>query len=169
MCQQMIDPQEITSHQEKCDRKPMLCKYCENTWPLVEFERHMASCGARTKPCTICHKNIMLKEFDEHSGRCERRREERAEVSQDQMRERVQRRQSRGGEGRERQNSTSNHREPIKPTSINKIIKPASFKPSNIIGPEIIKAAIDPIPISIRLAMKNRDREQPRVPLKSKN
>jgi len=42
----------------------------------------------------------MLKDFDEHSGRCERRREERAEVSQDQMRERAQRRVSRGGEGR---------------------------------------------------------------------
>ena len=85
------------------------------------------------------------------------------------MRERLQRRQSRGGGERERQNSTNNNRELTKPTSINKIIKPASFKPSNIIGPEVIKAAIDPIPISVRLAMKNKDRGQSRVPLMSKN
>lgn len=59
-------------------------------------------------------------------------------------------------------------REPIKSTSINKIIKPNNFKPSNIIGPEIIKPMIDPIPISIRLAMKNREKEA-RGPLKVKN
>jgi hypothetical protein len=58
-------------------------------------------------------------------------------------------------------------REPIKSTSVNKIIKPNVFKPSNIIGPEIIKPHIDPVPISIRMAIKAR--EQPRVPLKSKN
>jgi hypothetical protein len=44
----------------------------------------------------------------------------------------------------------------MKSNSINKIIKPNNFKPSSIIGPEIIKPMIDPIPISIRLAMKNR-------------
>jgi hypothetical protein len=108
----------------------------------------------------------MLKDFDDHSSKCERRREERAEVSQDQMRERAQRRNERGPV--ERQNSTNNIREqPPKSNSINKIVKPANFKPSNIIGPELIKPAIDPIPISVRLAMKNKD--QPRVPLKSKN
>ena len=42
------------------------------------------------------------------------------------------------------------------------------FKPSAIIGPEVIKAPIDPVPISVRLAMKNRE-GQPRPPLKSKN
>jgi hypothetical protein len=84
------------------------------------------------------------------------------------MRERGHRRHERNNGERERQNSTNNCREPIKSASINKIIKPNSFKPSNIIGPEIIKAAIDPIPLSIRLAMKNKE-SQPRVPLKSKN
>ena len=42
------------------------------------------------------------------------------------------------------------------------------FKPSAIIGPEVIKAPIDPVPISVRLAMKQRE-NQPRPPLKSKN
>jgi len=60
-------------------------------------------------------------------------------------------------------------RDNIKSTSVNKIIKPNNFKPSNIIGPEIIRAAIDPIPISIRIALKNKEIQQPRLPLKSKN
>jgi hypothetical protein len=71
------------------------------------------------------------------------------------MRDRANRRNERNGE-RERQNSTNNMREPIKSNSINKIIKPNTFKPSNMIGPEVIKAAIDPVPISVRLAIKNR-------------
>ena len=66
-------------------------------------------------------------------------------------------------------NSINNCREPIKSTSINKILKPGSYKPSNIIGPEMIKATIDPIPISVRLAIKNKESQQPRIPLKSKN
>lgn len=168
MCKQMIDPQEAQIHKDNCPKKPMVCKYCENSWPQSEYMKHLDSCGARTKPCLICHKNIMLKDFEEHSGRCERRREERAEVSQDQMRERANRRNERAGGERERQSSTNHIREhPIKSNSINKIVKPASFKPSNIIGPEIIKAAIDPVPISVRIAMKNKD--LPRMPLKSKN
>ena len=36
----------------------------------------------------------MLKDYEEHVGRCDRRREERAEVSQDQMRERGNNRRS---------------------------------------------------------------------------
>ena len=48
-------------------------------------------------------------------------------------------------------------------------MKPNSYKPSNMIGPELIKSTIDPIPISVRIAMKNREAQQPRVPLKSKN
>jgi hypothetical protein len=59
-------------------------------------------------------------------------------------------------------------REPTKSNSMNKIIKPNAFKPSNIIGPEAIKPPIDPVPISVRLAMKNREPQQ-RPPLKSKN
>lgn len=72
------------------------------------------------------------------------------------MRERGNRRNERANGERERQNSTNNMRQPMKSNSINKIIKPNNFKPSSIIGPEIIKPMIDPIPISIRLAMKNR-------------
>jgi hypothetical protein len=110
----------------------------------------------------------MLKDWDEHAGRCERRREERAEVSQDHQ-YRGHRRNDRGNGERERQNSTNNVREPTKSTSVNKIIKPNVFKPSNIIGPEIIKAAVDPVPISVRIALNLKNREQPRFPLKSKN
>lgn len=36
-----------------------------------------------------------------------------------------------------------------------------------MIGPESIKPIIDPVPISIRLAMKGKD--QNRIPLKNKN
>jgi hypothetical protein len=54
-------------------------------------------------------------------------------------------------------------------SSINKIIKPNVFKPSNIIGPEIIKPPVDPVPISVRIAIKNKEALQPRPPLKSKN
>lgn len=32
--------------------------------------------------------------------------------------------------------------------------KPGKIKPSHMIGPETIKPVIDPVPISIRLAMK---------------
>lgn len=60
-------------------------------------------------------------------------------------------------------------REPIKSNSINKIIKPNVFKPSNIIGPEIIKPPVDPVPISVRIAIRNKEALQPRPPLKSKN
>jgi len=61
-------------------------------------------------------------------------------------------------------------REPCKSNSNNKIIRPNVFKPSNIIGPEIIRAVIDPVPISVRISLKNQNREiQPRIPLKSKN
>lgn len=168
LCTQMLMPELFKGHEEICPRKPIVCKYCENTWAQVEYAKHSEACGARTKPCLICHKNIMLKDFDEHSSRCERRREERAEVSQDQMRDRGNRRIERGAGERERQNSTNNMREPNKSNSMNKIIKPNSFKPSNIIGPEGIKPAIDPVPISIRLAMKNKEPQQ-RPPLKSKN
>lgn len=165
----MIEPEYFPGHEAVCPRKPMTCKFCENTWPQIEFPKHVESCGARTKPCLICHKNIMLKDFEEHSGKCERRREERAEVSQDQMRDRGNRRIDRGNGERERQNSTNNMREqPVKSNSINKIIKPNVFKPSNIIGPEGIRPAIDPIPISVRIALKNKE-QQPRPPLKSKN
>ena len=95
MCNQMIEPELFAGHDQICPRKPRTCKYCENNWPQIEYNKHVESCGARTKPCLVCHKNIMLKDFDDHSGRCERRREERAEVSQDQMRERGNRRNER--------------------------------------------------------------------------
>jgi hypothetical protein len=36
-----------------------------------------------------------------------------------------------------------------------------------MIGPEVIKPSLDPIPISIKMAMKQK--EQQRVPLKNKN
>ena len=68
---------------------------------------------------------------------------------------------------RERQNSTNNMRDQNRSNSIqNKIAKPPKIKEGNIIGPETIKAFIDPVPISVRLAMKNREQ---RVPLKTKN
>ena len=95
-----------------------------------------------------------------------RRREERAEISQDHQ-SRGQRRNDRGNESR--QSSTNNIRDPIKEKSLPKIVRPAVFKPSNMIGPEIIRAAIDPVPISIRVAMKIREQQQPRLPLKNKN
>jgi hypothetical protein len=40
--------------------------------------------------------------------------------------------------------------------SKNAIPKPAKIKPSHMIGPEIIKPIIDPVPISIRMAMKGK-------------
>ena len=69
---------------------------------------------------------------------------------------------------RPRQNSSTNVREQInRSNSIQqKIPKPAKLKPSNMIGPETIKPVIDPVPISVRMALKNKD---PRVPLKLKN
>lgn len=60
----MIDPEVFRAHEEVCPRKPIVCKYCENTWAQVEYSKHVEACGARTKPCTICMRNITLKDFD---------------------------------------------------------------------------------------------------------
>ena len=69
---------------------------------------------------------------------------------------------------RERQNS-QNVRDRRKSSAGKNIVpKPAKIKPSHMIGPEAIKHMIDPVPISIRMAM-NKVKEQPRLPLKSKN
>lgn len=70
---------------------------------------------------------------------------------------------------RERQNSTNNLAVP-RSNSIqnnhNRVPKPLKAKPSNTIGPEIIKPSIDPIPLSVRKAM---GAPMSRPPLKSKN
>ena len=168
MCSHKVAPHLMPAHVETCPRKPVFCKYCENSWPLVDYQKHVDGCGSRTKPCIICSKRIMLKDFDSHTVTCERRREERAEASLDERREHGHRRNERANGDRERQRSinvreTSNGHHRPKP-------KLPDFKPSAIIGPEVIKAPIDPVPISVRLAIKNRDQQQqPRPPLKSKN
>lgn len=46
------------------------------------------------------------------------------------------------------------------------ISKPNKIKSTNIIAPESIKPSLDPIPISVRMALKNKEM---RVPLKNKN
>lgn len=48
----------------------------------------------------------------------------------------------------------------------NPLTKPNKIKPGNVIGPETVKPSLDPIPISIRMALKNKE---VRVPLKIKN
>jgi len=69
------------------------------------------------------------------------------------MREHGHRRNDRPAVERERQKST-NMRDPSNGSRPKP--KLPDFKPSAIIGPEIIKAPIDPVPISVRLAIKNR-------------
>lgn len=148
--------------------KPIVCPFCENTIYLKQVQRHEDMCGARTKPCTICQKLVTFKDFSNHEANCVRRndqrREERSQTSQDHY---ISNRRNVRGQ-RPRQNSTTNGRQQAnRSNSIHqKIHKPLKMKPSNMIGPETIKPVIDPVPISVRMALKQKDQ---RVPLKSKN
>jgi hypothetical protein len=97
----------------------------------------------------------MIRQITEHTEKCQRRAEERrVEVSQDIVRNHS--RNENEIPQRERQNSQNVRDRRKSSAGKNVIPKPAKIKPSHMIGPEIIKPIIDPVPISVRMAMKGK-------------
>jgi hypothetical protein len=135
-----------------CDKRPIECKYCQNPFPYCDIPRHEDSCGARTKLCELCRKYIKIREEKEHVTKCrgELRRNESQELRGLQQLHMP----------RERMNSNDHIRkEVVNPYSPR--LLPSKSSHTVVIEREPISQLVDPVPISVRLAMQ-REREKGR-------
>ena len=59
-----IENQHFASHD--CPKKPVICDFCEASFPKDQISLHKVECGNRTEPCGRCRDYIKKKDLAKH-------------------------------------------------------------------------------------------------------
>ena len=56
-----------------CDKKPIVCKYCNKEINFNDYEEHLIICGSKTVKCPDCGTYVKNSEMRDHKadGLCE--------------------------------------------------------------------------------------------------
>ncbi|OMJ87739.1 hypothetical protein SteCoe_10482 [Stentor coeruleus] len=63
-CQQSIEIQYFSDHD--CPKRPIICEYCEASFPADQFKFHNIECGNRTDQCLRCREYIKKNVYKQH-------------------------------------------------------------------------------------------------------
>lgn len=63
-CQQSMEIQYFSAHD--CPKKPLVCDYCQASFPADQFKTHNFECGNRTDQCPRCREYIKKRVYNEH-------------------------------------------------------------------------------------------------------
>ncbi|GFS12695.1 TRAF-type zinc finger domain-containing 1 [Elysia marginata] len=68
-CKLHIEKDKMEQHMNHmCERRPLLCEYCDLHFPKNEFDSHADFCGSRTECCPLCQQYVMLKDMRQHEN-----------------------------------------------------------------------------------------------------